>query len=280
MLQSLRRTGAQFACSSLLAVTALLGGFPNTAAAQAGKPPEFENPFPKMPEGVVPRFDLRDTRALDMLQYMHCMNTTTAAAKQGVMGAVPDDALVVCVREPNGWRGVAGLLSADRSDFRVVSQLALRGTAVRTTERVDTGSAAAIARAMLRGAATPARGGSRYAFTAVPLKLPTFVEVWFMPVQNSATKMYVGGDSLIQMTTDGRREQGHFSSSPAVREIPMPSGQTFVIESVEDEIPLVSELLAARLALTRVHEVRIRTRRYDSVISNTTRKWAHSPRRG
>jgi hypothetical protein len=64
-----------------------------------------------------------------------------------------------------------------------------------------------------------------------------------------------------------------------VRELSMPGGQSFVIESVEEEIPLVSELLAARLALTRVHEVRIRTKRYESVISNTTRKWAHTPRR-
>jgi hypothetical protein len=42
----------------------------------------------------------------------------------------------------------------------------------------------------------------------------------------------------------------------------------------------VSELLAARLSLTRVNEVRIRTKKYESVISNTTRKWSHAPRRG
>ena len=279
MLQSRRRT---WTCSKAVVTLAIVAvasiGISSVAAAQ-DIPPQINNPFPKMPEGVVPRFDLRDSRALDMLQYMHCMNETVGAAKQGRLGTVPSSALIVCVRQPEEWRGVAGQLSADRQDFRILSQLSLRNRA-RTTESVDTATAAALARALLRGAATAERGGTRYSFTAVPLKFETFIEVWFMPVQNSATQMLVGGDSLIQMTTDGKREQGHFEKSPKIRELSMPSGQSYVIESVEDDIPLVSELLAARLALTRVHEVRIRTKKFESVISNTTRKWLHAPRRG
>lgn len=251
-------------------------------AQQPPRPDQMAANFPKMPEGFAAKFDLRDNRALDMMQYMHCMNNTVAAAQDGILGAIPDGALVVCVREKDEWRGVFGMLDKDRANFRIVAQLALRGlTGVRTTAAVDTMRASAAVRAMLRGhEAVTLRNKGRYEFTPVPLQLGTFVEVWFMPVQNNASKLLVGGDSLIQMTADGRREQGHFSKAAPVREVPMPTGAAFVLQSTEDEIPLVSELMAARLALLRVPEVRIVTKRYTSVLSNATRKWKHTARTG
>jgi hypothetical protein len=232
-----------------------------------------------MPEGAAGLFAVRDSRALDALQYMRCMNATAAAGQRGVLGTIPDNALLVCTKEKNEWRGVFGLLDEQRTSFKVLTQLALRAEPVRTTEPLDTAKAAAVARGLLRGFDAPARGAPRYSFTPVSLQLGTFVEVWFLPVQNSATMIYVGGDSLIQMTADGVREHGHFSKSPPVRELPLPSGKVFVIESTEAEIPLVSELVAARLALLRVPEVHILTKKFESVMSNQTRKWTHTPRK-
>ena len=268
-----------FSRRSFFAALVLATAWPLALAAQQQQPPDLlKSPFPKMPEGTVGMFALSDSRALDVLQYMRCMNTTVVAGQRGALGTIPDDALLVCTKEKNEWRGVFGLLDEKRTEFKVLAQLALRGDGVRTTDPIDTGKAAAVARGLLRGFDAPVRGAPKYTFTPVSLQLGTFVEVWFLPVQNNASAILVGGDSLIQMTADGVREHGHFSTSPPVRELPMPSGKTFVIESNETEIPLVSELVAARLALLRVPEVRIRTKKFESVMSNQTRKWAHSPR--
>lgn len=236
------------------------------------------NPFPKLPEGRAAMFEVRDSRALDMLQYMHCMNSTVAAGESGLLGKLPEGALIVCVKERNEWRGLVGMLDDERTKFTVSSQFALRGPGMRVTEAIDTTKAAAVARGMIRGISVPAPGGSRYSFTPVPLLFQSFVEVWFMPVQSNASRFIVGGDSVIQMTADGRREQGHSSKAPSIRELPMPSGSRFVIESTEQEIPLISELLAARLALLRVPEVQVRTKKVDYLLSNATRKWAQTPR--
>lgn len=255
-----------------------IGAASSPVAAQDGEKPKFEDPFPAMPKGFSGLFTLRDSRALDMMQYMHCMNTTIASAQQGMLGSIPENALVVCIKQKNEWRGVFGTLDADRITFAVLGQVAIRGVAIKTTEALDTAASAAVARAMMRGAVSPTRGSSTISFTMVPLRLETFLEVWFMPVQNSATRMYVGGDSVIQMTPDGRREQGHTTKAPAVREVPMAGGNVFVLESTEEEVPLISELMAARLSLLRVPEVRVRTKKYESVLSNATRKWVHTPR--
>jgi hypothetical protein len=277
MLQSLRSSCRRIAPIVVLALCTV--SWPLTAAAQPPDISTLKNPFPKMPEGVTGMFSLRDSRALDALQYMRCMNTTVVAGQRGVLGVIPDKAILVCMKEKDEWRGVFGLLDAERKEFRVIAQFALRGDGARTNEPLDTAKAAAVARGMLRGFDAPTRGAPKYSFTPIPLQLGTFVEVWFLPVQNNASIIYVGGDSLIQMTADGRREQGHFSKSPPVRELPMPSGAKFVIDSNEEEVPLVSELVAARLALLRVPEVRVRTKKFESVLSNATRKWAHTPRR-
>jgi hypothetical protein len=273
MVQSLR-----IASLRALLVGALLSV--GSAALLAQRPPagEMENPFPKMPVGFNGIFQHRDQRATDVLQYMQCMNTTVAAEQQGILGNVPDNAVLVCLREKNEWRGVFGVMRNDSTGFVVQAQFALRGNGVRTTDRVDTLRAGAIARALLRGLNTPVRGAPRNAFTPVPLHYDAYMEIWFVPVQNSATQLFVGGDSLIQLTVDGRREHGHFAKSPPVRGLPIPRGLTYLIQSNEDEIPLISELMVARMALTRVPEVRIRTKKYESVLSAKTPRWVHTPR--
>ncbi len=241
------------------------------------------NPFPKVPEGHGARFELRDERALSMLQYMNCMNNTVTSAQRGMLGIIPENAVLACVREKDGWRGVFGVANrvGDGINFRIIAQVSMQGTnAVRTNAPVDTVRVVSAIMASARGQeAMSGRNKGKYETTAVPLQFESFMELWFMPVQNNASKLFVGGDSLIQMTVDGRREQGHFQKSPPVRELPMPSGRVFEIASTEDELPLVSELMAARLSLLRVPEVRIVTRKYTSVISNTTRKWVHTERR-
>lgn len=245
-------------------------------------PPVDPNSFLKAPTTHAGRFALRDDRALHALQYLNCMNVASDVAQQGKVGAIPDGALLACIRDASGWRGVYGMVGSAGISFRVLGQVAVNGAeGVKTTAPVDTGAVLATLRATLRGTESAAvRNRSHYEYMPIPVVLETFTELWVLPVQSSASKLLVGGDSLIQLTADATREQGHFSSAPPVRELAVPSGNSYLIISNEEEIPLVSELVAARLALMRVPEVRIQTRKFTSVISNSTRKWVHTPRRG
>lgn len=258
--------------ASVAALTAL------PLAAQQGKQPPVDFEVPRtlpVPRGHAEIFAHRDSRALDILQYLHCAGATVAAEQARAISA-PDSAMLLCTREKDGWRGLFGTFDSRFGNFVVFSQVAVQqrtsGVGVPTTAALDTLTAGAVARAHIRALSTPNRGAPRNAFTWAPLHYGTYLEVWFVPLQNNASSLYVGGDSLIQMTADGRKEQGHFSKSPPVRALPLPTGSLYTIPSLEAEVPLISELIAARLALMRVPTVRIRTQRFDWTIDQSG-KW-------
>ncbi len=273
----------QVGVGALFAAVVLLSPFTLAAQGPPTPPPPVDpNSFLRAPTTHAGRFALRDDRALHAIQYLNCMNVASEVARQGKLGAIPDDAPLACVRDINGWRGVYGMVGSAGMSFRVLGQVAVNGTeGAPARTKVDTGAVLSTLRAMQRGMqSATVRNRSRYEFMAIPVVLETFTEVWVLPVQSSVSRLLVGGDSLIQLTADATREQGHFSSAPPVRELAAPSGNSYLILSNEEEIPLVSELVAARLALMNVPEVRIQTKKFNSVISNSTRRWIHTPRRG
>ena len=205
-------------------------------------------PTLKVPTTYADLFRERDSRAEAAIGYVGCLQETVNALRTGALGAVPRELSMACVREGDA---------------------------------VDTVRAGAVARALFRGLSAPVPGAGQYEVIPVVLPQPTFVEVWFLPVPTAARAM-VGGDSVIQMSRDGTRELGHSKSAAALHAIAVPStGSAFIVESAEERIPLLSELVTARMALGHLPRVTVRTRQYDAVLMNTATGpavWKHTRR--
>jgi hypothetical protein len=261
----------------------LCAAAPTSAQSTAAKRPPGALERPKIPESPkVPTtfeglFAERDKRAVGALGFLSCLQGTVTALQAGKLGSVPRDWSIACVEHGREWRGVLGQLTANGINVRLQYAFRPSGPVV-TTDRVDTARVSGTARALLRGLSAPLPGAGRFEYTAVPLWFDTFIEVWFLPVPSSTLRVVVGGDSLIQMSADGAREMGHARSTPPIRSVSVPGeGATWTIESSEERIPTVSELVVARQALGVVAEVHIRTRKMESVI-NRRGRWAHRPR--
>lgn len=233
---------------------------------------------PKIPTTYDGLFAERDARATDAMGYLRCMQETVNGLRAGSLGMVPRDWSLTCIRQGAEWRGVFGILRDGTIDVKL--QYAMRGTRkMLTMDRVDTARVNGTARALLRGLAAPLPGAGRQEFIPIPLPQGQFIEVWFLPVPGTPSRAVVGGDSLIQMSTDGMRELGHGRSTPPIRVLTVPvSGASWTLESMEQGIPTVSELVVARMALDLVPEVRVQSQQYESVLVRG-RGWTHRKRR-
>lgn len=248
-------------------------------AGQIGPPDVSKLPKSiKIPETFGGLFAERDKRAVMAIGYLRCMQSTVSALRNGRLGSVSKDWSITCVEEKGEWRGVFGQLTDDGIDIKL--QVAYRGSnAVVTTAAIDTARVNGTARALLRGLNAPLPGKGKHEFTPVPLSHGTYVEVWFLPVPIDPTKALVGGDSLIQMSADGSRELGHARETPPIRQMPVPLNvKTWTVNSIEQRIPTMSELVIAHMALDIVPEVRIRTNQYESVLTRSAKDWTHHRR--
>lgn len=255
--------------------------------AQTAQPPAPLKPPPEKPDlaklpktPIVPTtfeglFAERDSRAQDALAYLRCMQSTINALRTGALGQVPTEWSITCIRQGTEWRGVFGALTEKGISVRL--QYALRGTAgTITRDRVDTARVNGTARALLRGLSAPLPGGGKYEIVPIPIALDKFIEVWFLPVPTKPTNVVVGGDSLIQMSSDGVRELGHIKQATPIRTLQVPlDGATWTLPSLEERLPAVSELMLAHMALDVLPEVRVRTNQYDSVIKRGQTTWTH-----
>ncbi len=256
---------------------------PLMLSAQSATPPKPKlPPSLKIPTTFDSLFAERDVRAEGALGYLGCMQRTISALRGGALGAVPKEWSIACMQQGAEWRGVFGELTDGAPGFTVRLQYALRGTGVVVRDPVDTARAGGIARALFRGLSAPLPGAGKYEF--IPLALPqkTYIEVWFVPVPSNPSRVVVGGDSVIQMSLDGTRELGHTRAAPAIRELALPTnGAAYVLESSEERIPLLSELVASRLAFDFVPQVSVRTRQYESLLTRallSSRHWKHTHR--
>ncbi len=258
------------------------GAIKVTGAPPSGSPPlPKAPPTPKIPTTFEGLFAARNDRAVDALHYFQCMSAVIAAVRSGELGNVPREWSTTCVNQRGEWRGVFGQLTEIGIDIKL--QIAVRaGKIVRVTDRVDTARVSGAARALLRGLASPVPGKGAFELTPVPLPEDKFIEVWFLPVPNDPAHAIVGGDSLIQMSADGKRELGHGKSATPIRASTLtPDSKTITILSLEERIPAVSELLLAHLALDVAPEVRITTHQYTSVLTRNAQtgatRWTHRP---
>lgn len=236
----------------------------------------------KIPGNFEGLFNLRDDRAESVLGYLKCVRATLAAQRAGTLGPIPAEWTLTCVRQGEEWRGVFTEAFDGGRFVAVKMQYAMRanggsGALVRTP--VDTAVVVATARALARGFSVPRPGTLVEEFVPIPLHQGSFVEVWFLSVPSNPARVTVGGDSLIQMERDGSRELGHMSKSPAKRVLSLPtSGKEFVLESSEEQLPLLSELVTARMAAELVPTVRVLTKRFESTWVRSQGAWTHRSR--
>jgi hypothetical protein len=269
---------------------------PLRAQATGGRPkPTFPTPrdIKELPPGVTatpasPRipttydelFAERDARAVEALGYLRCLRTSVRAIQTGALGQVPRGWNLTCVQQKNEWRGVLSELTENEPGARIHRQFALRGNGVVVNDPIDTAMVAGLARALLRGLNSPLPGGGRYEYLPVPLRQPTFIELWYLPVPTVPERAVTGGDSLIQLSVDGTRELGHSRSTPPIRTFAVEAGASYLLASKEERIPLLSELMVAHMALSVAPDVRVRTTQYESVFSRSSTAVKHARRPG
>ncbi len=291
MIPAARRWCEALALSAACAVISVLpaqttggaaGGVKSKAPAPPSPPAQKLPEFAKVPTTFEGVFAERESRAVDVLGYLRCLEATVNALRAGALGGVERGWSLTCIKQKAEWRGIFGELIDSPPGMRVKVQFALRnpgptpetrsGMVVR--DPVDTVLASGTARALLRGLAATAPGNGLGQFVPVTLAQKNFTEVWFVPSANRPERAVVGGDSLIQMSSDGMRELGHASSTPKMRVVSIPvGGTTYTLESSEVRIPLLTELMLAHLAIDVLSEVRVRTREYDAILTRSTRKW-------
>lgn len=233
-------------------------------------------------------FEQRDERARNAIDFFDCLERTLSASRAGVLGAVPTGAAVVCVKENDEWRGVVAEMVANRPGIVVRAQYAMRRGGASVTDAIDTTKVAAVVGGMRRGVAARLPGEGVTTFMPMVMPYSTFVEVLFLPVPGDVTRLYAGGDSVIQMAADGRRELGHSRNAPRLTPIAVrtdrPGEARFA--SSEDKLPLVSELVAARALLGQHRVVRLDTKGYrftltrvrNGVGARPTGSWTITPR--
>ncbi len=280
-----RRYTQALVLSALCAASSVLPAQATGSTKQkvaAPPPPQALPAFTKAPTTFEGLFAERESRAVDVLGYLRCLEATVNALRAGVLGNVERGWSLTCIKQGNEWRGIFGELTEAAPGMRVKVQFALRRpgsipdrrTGMVVRDPVDTLLAGSTARALLRGLSAPAPGDGLGQFVPVTLPQKGFTEVWFMPSANTPERAVVGGDSLIQMSVDGTRELGHSGSTPRLRVLSVPTGATsYTLESSEVSTPLLTELMLAHLAIDVLPEVRVRTREYDAILTRSTRKW-------
>jgi hypothetical protein len=251
---------------------------PIPGAATGGLPPGM-NPkapvTPRIPVTFDELFAERDARAVAALNYLRCLRGTLRAIQTGALGQVPREWTLTCVEEKGEWRGVLSQFTDGEPGVKVQRQFAMRGSGAVVTDPIDTAKVAGVARALVRGIAAPLPGKGRHEYLPVPLRQPTFIELWYLPVPTDPSRAVVGGDSLIQLSVDGSRELGHSRSTPPIRTFSVAPGSSYLLVSGEERIPLLSELMVAHMALSVAPDVRVRTTQFESVFSRSSTAVKH-----
>ena len=257
---------AQGRTSSPPATTQSKGAPPNATQL----PPIIK---PPPPQTIDERFADRNERALLAFQYSRCMMTTIVAGRTGKVGAIPPNDLAVCVQQKGEWRGVFGQFDESKTGFAVHLQYSMTGNGTIVKSPIDTANVAGAARALVRASSIPFPGNPSYEFLPVILSQKTFYEIWFLSAQTDPAHAVVGGDSLIQMNADGRKELGHSKATPPVRRIEIVPSVSYVLSSSETDIPTISELMVANAATEIVTQVTVRTINWDWVRNRSAPKW-------
>ena len=135
MIPAARRWCEALALSAACAVSSVLpaqatggatgGAIPKSAAMP--KPPAQTLPdFTKVPTTFEGLFAERESRAVDVLGYLRCLEATVNALRAGTLGGVERGWSLTCIKQRNEWRGIFGELIDTPPGMRVKVQFALR----------------------------------------------------------------------------------------------------------------------------------------------------------
>jgi len=107
------------------------------------------------------------------------------------------------------------------------------------------------------------------------------IQAWVIPL-NVLTGTAVGGEQGFRYSSNVRTMVGEVDAFAKYRPIAVPTSGTFKIESLEEEMPLLSEVLVANRLNNRGLTVTIVTHRYTSTLAGQgglASLWVHMPRK-
>ncbi|HST08394.1 MAG TPA: hypothetical protein VLJ83_09480 [Gemmatimonadaceae bacterium] len=93
------------------------------------------------------------------------------------------------------------------------------------------------------------------------------IEVWLLPAGLFMGAPTVGGERGFVYSPDGRTVVREIDASSQFRPLSIPDSGQVVIQSNEDDLPLISELIATNLLYDRGRDVRLATRAFTSVLA-------------
>lgn len=263
-------------CSSLGIATALLGTPPMNAHAQ-GSPSDSSRAV---------AFDRLDRTSRTLIATVNCARGTAQARAAGLFG--PPDSL--------GRRGQClwkderafGVFYTPDSTFTKAEHLRVVDISkrVRYMGPVDTTAILAEGRAaqeaVLKGFPSYQREQRQFAPFSIRSDGDT-IEVWLLPAGLLMGRMpsTVGGERGFIYSPDGRTLAREIDAFDRHRTIQIPDSGRVEIRSLEENLPLVSELIATNLLHDRGREVQLVTNVFAAQLvgPNAAATWIHIRRR-
>lgn len=252
-------SGVKLLCWSLATAGSLL----------CGRPMEGQSQPAASDSSRVIAFDRLDRTSRLLIATVRCALTTGQARADGLFG--PPDSVGRsghCLRKDSRAFGV--FFNSDTT-FRSAQQLRVVDLAakVRYLGPVDTAAILAESRAgrdaFFKGYLPFKRDNRQFA----PFSIRTegdSIEVWLLPagLLMGNTPSAIGGERAFIYSPDGRTFAREIDAYDRHRAVTIPDSGRVEILSLEEDLPLVSELVVANLLHGRGREVSIVTKAYDS----------------
>ena len=213
-------------------------------------------------------FDRLDRTSRMLIATVNCARTTGTARAQGLFG--PPDSVGrwgQCLRKDGRAFGV--FFTPD-STFTIAQNVRVVDFAnsARYRGNVDTTAILAEARASREAVrkGMPSFVSAQRQFAPLSMRSDgDSIEVWLVPPGLLAGKTpTVGGERGFIYSPDGRTLAREIDASDRFRTISIPDSGLVVIRSSEDDLPLVSELIATNLLHDRGRDVQLLTNAYTS----------------
>ncbi|MGZ6139002.1 MAG: hypothetical protein ACXWNY_16380 [Gemmatimonadaceae bacterium] len=213
-------------------------------------------------------FDRLDRTSRMLIATVDCARATSRARAQGLFG--PPDSVGrwgQCLRKDGRAFGV--FFTPD-STFTIAQNVRIVDFAnsARYRGNVDTTAILAEARASREAVrkGMPSFVSAQRQFAPLSMRLDgDSIEVWLVPTGIfTGQTPTVGGERGFVFSPDGRTLAREIDASDRFRTISIPDSGLVVIRSSEDDLPLVSELIATNLLHDRGRDVQLITNAYTS----------------
>ncbi|MGZ5096059.1 MAG: hypothetical protein ACXWCH_33520 [Burkholderiales bacterium] len=214
-------------------------------------------------------FDRLDRTSRVLIATVNCARASGTARAQGVFG--PPDSVGrwgQCLRKDGRPFGV--FFTPD-STFTIAQNVRVVDFANRVRYRGNVDTTAILAEARAARAAVqkgmPSFVSAQRQFAPLSMRSDgDSIEVWLVPtgIFTGRAAPTVGGERGFVYSPDGRTLAREIDASDRFRTISIPDSGLVVIRSSEDDLPLVSELIATNLLHDRGRDVQLITNAYTS----------------